>query len=191
MTGDTKKLKKEVIILIIILIVVGISVLAYFVNGYMETRRIRFMTPYIGETASGLVIKYSEYWGNDWLKSFTTLMSESEGNPKACNTFYRKGVKHHARGFYQIAGMTSAHWRTRVPGFIKDTDPYAIEFNIWAGNGEIATWRRHYNGDWYKAVAIYNVGYGDFVYRGKRNAKHVEKWARYYEKFNAEYRRFF
>lgn len=157
---------------------IGIRVGLYF-------NRIQFMMGYIPKIAAECVLEYSDIHKVNWLKSFTTLMSESEGKRIACHPRTK------CKGYMQLAPRTSGILRKSLEKDIKDTDIYSTEYNIAGGILFLRTCYDHFSGkDWLVAVEIYNVGYGNYRDKKMRNPKHIKKWCIKYTKFKSEYKAF-
>ncbi len=164
-------------LLIISMIVLAILITVDVLLPDRVDRRVEFMSQFTTREGAIYELKWVEVFGLDWQKSFAVTLAESDGKQMAKSIFRRNGKIHHAYGQKQVVGLTLAYWRKRAEFFgIKDTNKYSLEFNIFSGCGELAKWVDYYEGDYIKAVHVYNVGFGDITYKRKINPKHIDKW---------------
>jgi len=178
-----KKLKLSELILIIVSVALCI-VGSFSYKFKYEQAKIKFLEQWLSEKASYELIKWTDYYGVDWLKSFSILMTETNGDK------YCKGSKGE-RGYYQPMRKTALMWMDRLSDKMNIKTVYDEAFQCAGGALHIKSLLElQANDDWVKAVEMYNVGASAWKWRGIRNGSYVKKWCINYTFFKTEWKNF-
>ena len=140
---------------------------------YYEIKQREFLLRYLTPIATDSLLNWSKYYGfeRNWLKIFSLLMTESEGqrkriSPKQC------------KGYMQLQDRTAQILRDRLREKISRTGPFDTEFNIAGG---ILFLRDIYDSagmrDWILTIEQYNTGIYNYQIKGKRAPNHVKRYS--------------
>lgn len=162
------------------IIVVGVIIGTFF---FIKYKRIRFMSQFIPRQHAKLLIEWTDYYKQNWLKVFTMLTTESEYDFKA------RGLDGEL-GYFQLIDDTRKDCRERLKHLMKDTSMNNPDFVMASG---ALTFRFYYNysdKDLDKAIRRYNAGLRGYR-QGRDTDGYCKKWMINYEHLQCEYRTFF
>ena len=167
-------------------LILGTIITGYLMYGIFTNhdRRVTFLKKYLPDKASITLLVYCEKYKVDWLKALALLYAESEGKQTARS---RNSNGSSDYGYFQLnGGGTLQHLRQRLKRHFDDVDKYSTEFNICGGILHLRSLLTYFDGDYYKAVEVYNIGVGNYR-KGKTNNKHLDKWMTYFTYFKMEW----
>jgi soluble lytic murein transglycosylase-like protein len=162
------KLKIELKIALIFIFLILTSLGAWWWITLVKSAKVEFLKTYFSESISVEILKQSKACGVDWLKATALVQSESEGKINAYSTKRCKGLT-------QIGSKVHKYSREIAKDRFKDCDPYAIDYNLWAGFNHYRGLLDYTKGDYLKAISIYNCGFGNY-WNGCINEDHVVKF---------------
>jgi len=180
-------LKRELwAVIISSLIVIAGIILLYYLKIYLPEKRIQFISGHLKGARNSRryaeqILKWSNYYDNDWLKSWAICWTETRGDVKAIG-------KKREKGLYQIMPSTKQHVIETVKPLTKSRD-LCGEMGIIIGNLHYRGMKLYWKGDWMKAVECYNVGLAGYR-ANRRNSKYLEKYIHSYIFMKREWKKY-
>ncbi len=133
-----------------------------------------------------IVEKWSTRYKHNWRDIYALIMTESEDEPKAVSKDKITG-KEIARGLGQLTKLVENLGRDIFKKELKNTDVFNPEFNVAVTCLHLRSLLDNLDGDIYKAIECYNLGFENYVKKTKTAKEYVSKfmmWRSYfYERY--------